>query len=220
MVNYDKKAKRVDRIKNSLDEEELIRRLPEVDAILDDQIRSETIKVFLNGAPPHFWERPSSSTGKYHSEDETGLHGNWLHTKRVFITYLTMSRSFLEQGLITEREREAGKSAALLHAMLKYGWPSENNEHTVNNHDVIGAGVAAQFGDLPKEVVRTIHAHNGSWGEGRNPTTAYEQVFHLSDYVASKPILGDVDVWRPAEELTELFPDLKTIDDEEFENLL
>lgn len=214
------KAQRIDRIQNALTESELRRRLPEIETIVSDELYDATVETFLRGCPDHFWELPSSSTGKYHADDETGTYGNWLHVKRVFTTYLTLSRTYLEQHLITEAEREAGKSAALLHDMLKYGWPSENNEHTVNNHDVIGAQVAAEFGDLPKEVVEAIHSHNGAWGEGTNPTTAYEQILHLSDYTASKPHLGSPHVWRPAEELREEFDTLQTIDDETMEGLL
>jgi len=214
------KVERINRVKNTLDMEELYRKLPEVGTILDPELQDITEQTFLTGCPDHFWIRPSSSTGKYHSEDETGKFGNWLHTKRVFVTYMILSRSYLEQGLISEFDREAGKSAALLHDMLKYGWPSEGREHTSNRHDVIGSDVARVLGKAPEEVHQAIHAHNGAWAEGKNPETNYEQILHLSDYVASKPILGSPAVWNPAEELEEAFPDLRTIDDDTLEGLL
>lgn len=214
------KVKRIDRVENTLTREELLRRLPEIDLIMDDDIREETIQTFLLGCPDYFWDFPTSSTGKYHSEDEQGLHGNWIHTKRVFITYLSISRTFLEQHKITEFDREAGKAAALVHDMLKYGWPSEGNSHTVTNHDVIGADVAKYIGGLPRETWSSIHAHNGPWAEGKNPEYDFELAVHLSDYVASKPVLGDTKIWNPAEEILSQFPLIETIDDDEVKQLL
>lgn len=214
------KVERINRVKNTLTKAELERKLPEVNLILEPELQELTVKTFLKGCPDHFWTLPTSSTGKYHCVDERGEYGNWLHTKRVFVTYLLLSRSYLEQGLITEFQREAGKSAALIHDMLKYGWPSERNQHTANNHDVIGSDVARVIGGLPRDTWGPIHAHNGAWAEGKNPETDWEQILHLSDYVASKPILGKVAVWNPAEELEEAFPDLRTISDEEVEDLL
>jgi hypothetical protein len=214
------KVYRIDGIHNSIDEDELIRMLPEVELILEDAIRSKTKETFLKACPDYFWIKPTSSTGKYHSEDEQGDFGNLLHTKRVFITYLMLSRSYLEQGLITEFERECGKSAALLHDMLKYGWPSDNNEHTQSNHDVIGSDVARVIGGTPPEVYDAIHAHNGAWADGKSPENDFEQILHLSDYVASTPVLGEPKVWNPSDELQQAFPSLPVISDDELEELL
>lgn len=214
------KAKRINRVKNTLTEDELHRRLPEVSLILEEGIYDKTVQTFLNGCPEYFWELPSSSTGKYHAVDERGEYGNWIHTKRVFTTYLSISRTFLEQHLITEFEREAGKSAALIHDMLKYGWPSENREHTASNHDIIGSDVARHIGELPRETWGSIHAHNGAWADGKNPETDWEQILHLADYVASKPVLGHAKIWEPAEEIVEAYPEIGTLTENEMENLL
>ena len=207
------KAKRINRIKNSLhSEEELVRRLPEVDAIYDEEIRDSVVRTFLDGCPPYFWEKPTSSTGKYHSPDERGKHGNWLHTKRVFAAYANMSESYLEAHKITEKEREAGKAAALLHDMMKYGWPSDNNEHTVNNHDIIAANVAKHIGGCSNEVYLLIHGHMGSWGEGMVPENERQWLFHLADKSAAGTDEDDLAVYYPSEELQEAFPDLNVIE--------
>jgi len=89
------KGERVDRVRNSLhSEEELLRRLPEINAIYDEDTRDSVIRTFLKGCPDYFWERPSSSSGKYHSVDERGKYGNWIHTKRVFAEYSNISFIF------------------------------------------------------------------------------------------------------------------------------
>ena len=207
-----KKAERVDRIVNSLTEDELLRRLPEIDAIYDEELRNCVIRTFLDGCPPYFWEKPTSSTGKYHSPDERGKYGNLIHTKRVFAAYCNLSESYLEAHKITERQREAGKAAALLHDMMKYGWPSDNNEHTVNNHDVIAAEVARHIGDCPNEVYLLIHGHMGSWGEGMMPENERQWLLHLADKSAAGVDEDDLAIYYPAEELLDEWPDLQVID--------
>jgi hypothetical protein len=211
-----KKAQRLNRIKNSLhSEEELLRRLPEIDAIYDEELRAAVIRTFLDGCPDYFWERPSSSTGKYHSPDERGKHGNWLHTKRVFAQYCSLSRSALEAQELTEWERECGKAAALIHDMMKYGWPSEGNEHTVSDHDTIAADVARYIGDSPNEVYLLIHAHMGPWGEGMFPANNRQWLLHYADKSASGIAEDRLAVYYPSEELKEEMPDLPVIEPDE-----
>lgn len=208
-----KKAERVDRIDNSLwTEEELIRRLPEIDAIYDDDIRDCVIKTFLDGCPDSFWERPTSSTGKYHSDDECGKHGNWLHTKRVFKSYVDISESYWEAGEISTKQRESGKAAALIHDMMKYGWPSSGNEHTVNDHDIIAANVAKHIGGCSNEVYLLIHGHMGCWGEGMIPENDRQWLLHFADKSASSTHEDDLAVYFPAEELLDEIPDLNIIE--------
>lgn len=207
------KAKRVNSIRNSLwSEEELIRRLPEVDAIYDEEIRQCVIDTFINGCPDYFWERPTSSSGKYHSPDERGKHGNWLHTKRVFAKYVDMSESYWEAGEITHEQREAGKAAALLHDMMKYGWPSAGNDHTVNNHDIIGAEVARDIGGCSNEIYLLIHGHMGPWAEGMTPENDRQWLLHFADKAAASTDEDDLAVYFPAQELQDEFPDLNVIE--------
>lgn len=211
MNHYDKAA-RINRVKNTLTEKKLLRRLPEIDAIYDEELRDGTIRTFLDGCPPYFWEKPSSSSGKYHSPDERGEYGNWLHTKRVFARYVTLSSSLYEAGEISGYEREAGKSAALIHDMMKYGWLSSNNQHTVNDHDIIAAAVAKEIGDLPAAVYKPIERHMGSWGEGPTPSSQHEWLLHLADKSASGIEEDNLAVYYPSDELVEAFPHLNVID--------
>jgi len=212
------KAENINRINNNLwSEDELVRRLPEIDAIYNDEARDCVIRTFLDGCPPYFWERPTSSTGKYHSDDECGKHGNWLHSKRVFAQYANLSSSAVEAHEITEYERECGKAAALLHDMMKYGWPSENNEHTVNNHDIIAANVARHIGECPNEIYLLIHGHMGSWGEGMIPENNRQWLFHYADKAASGIHEDSLAVYYPSKELQEEMPHLNVIEHEDGE---
>lgn len=211
--DHTEKAKRIDSVENSLDGEgELLRRLPEINAIYCEDVRDATIRMFLDGVPEYFWERPSSSTGKYHSPDERGKHGNWIHTKRVFVAYTNISDSYVEGGELTDYHRECGKAAALLHDTLKYGWPSDGNDHTVNDHDIIAANVAEHISEAPDEVVSLIDSHMGPWGEGPLPETTNEWVFHTADKSASGIEEDDRAIYYPSDELLEEWPELITID--------
>lgn len=213
------KAERVTCIRNSLwSEEELLRRLPEIDAIYDEDIRQSVINTFMDGCPDYFWERPTSSSGKYHSPDERGKHGNWIHTKRVFAKYVDISESYWEAGEISTEQRESGKAAALIHDMMKYGWPSENNEHTVNNHDIIAANVAKDIGDCSPEVCDLIRGHMGPWGEGPLPKNDRQWLFHFADKAAASTDEDDLAVYFPSEEILDEVPDINVIElDEENE---
>jgi hypothetical protein len=208
------KAERVNRIRNELySEEELLRRLPEIDAIYDEKLRQGVIRTFTKGCPDYFWERPSSSSGKYHSVDERGAHGNWIHTKRVFAEYCNISESWVELGVITPHQKEEGKAAALIHDMMKYGWPSEQNDHTVNNHDEVAAEVAMHIGEMPGDVVRLIATHMGPWASGPEPETTQELLLHTADKSAARE-KNDIGIYFPADELLGEWPDL-TVDEVE-----
>jgi len=211
------KGERVNCIRNELQsEEELLRRLPEIDAIYDEKIRDSVIRTYLKGCPDYFWKRPSSSTGKYHSVDERGKYGNVIHTKRAFAEYCNIAESWVELGIIKPIQKEEGKAAALIHDMMKYGWPSEQNDHTVNNHDLIAADVAENIGKVNPEIVRLIKAHMGPWGEGPNPNSKNQLLLHTADKSAARKE-NDVGIYFPTDEMLEEWPDLTIAEVEEGE---
>jgi hypothetical protein len=221
------KGERVDRIKSTellhadsglSPREELLRRLPEINAIYTDELREAVIQTYLLACPDYFWERPSSSSGKYHSVDERGRYGNWIHTKRVFAEYCNIAESWVELGIITPEQKEQGKAVALLHDMMKYGWPSEQNNHTVNNHDLIAADVAQNIGGLPDDVVRVIATHMGPWAAGPEPEEPQELLFHTADKSAAREE-NDIGIYFPAEELLEEWPELTIAEVEDGESV-
>jgi hypothetical protein len=208
MVDHTEKAKRVDRIENGFStEDDILYWLPEINDIYVDEIRNSTLKTFINACPPSFIEKPSSSTGKYHSPDERGKYGNLIHTKRVFAEYCNISESWVELDILSSRERAEGKAAALIHDMMKYGWPSEQNDHTVNDHDLVAAAVAKYIGDMPDSVVRMLATHMGPWGCGPTPQSRNELLLHTADKSAAREH-NDIGVYYPAEELLEEWPDI------------
>jgi len=202
------KAERINRVLNSLEgESELFRRLPELEFIHDDELQSSVIRTYIDGCPDVFWERASSSSGKYHPSDERDVAGNWIHTKRVFAEYCNISQSYLNAGLIDEHERDEGKAAALIHDMMKYGWPSDRNVHTVRDHDLIAASVAEHIGGANDTVVSMIKSHMGPWGEGPQPETDNQWLLHLADKSASN-VNTMIHIYKPAKEITSEWEDI------------
>jgi len=207
------KAERVNRILNTLDsEEELLRRMPEINKIDDDDIREGTIRTYMDGCPDTFWERGSSSSGKYHAPDEHGEWGNVIHTKRVFKEYSNISESYLHADVITPYERDCGKSAALIHDMMKYGWPSDDNYHTVRDRDLIAASVAKHIGGLPDDVTDLIVTHMGPWGKGPTPSTKNQWLVHLADKSASGTKQDVRAIYYAPDEILDIEPDIPVIE--------
>jgi len=204
------KAKRIDRVENDTDEQYVLEQFPEIHG-LSEEHQELVLDGFTNYVPEYFWTIPSSSRGKYHSDDACGEYGNVLHTKRVMTVFERLARSWTEQGLITEYEQELGRVAVLFHDAWKNGWPSENNDHTVQYHDVIGAAVTDVLMDVDERVSGAIAAHNGSWGEGPSPSTELQQLVHNADMVAADDAV-DIAVLEPSEELLSIRDDLPTIE--------
>lgn len=181
------KAERITGVKNEIsDRDEVQRRLPEIELIPDEQLQETLYQYFIEYCPQYFWENAASATGKYHPPDESGEHGTWLHTKRVFATYQRLADSYQELHLISDHELCAGLAAALIHDTFNYGWPSENRDYTSSEHDVIAAAVANFAAGFPEEVVRLVHSHMGPWGEGNIPVSDNEKLFHMADAASAQ----------------------------------
>jgi 23S rRNA maturation-related 3'-5' exoribonuclease YhaM len=157
----------------------------ELNRIKDEEIRNFT-KECLDKAPPHFWYRPASSTGKYHAPDENELGGLILHTKRV-----CKVGEILIECWITPIEADVVRSACILHDICKYGDGSSPTRYTLNNHPKLGGEFVKRIsGDkYTKEKVDAISnaiiSHMGKWG------TPFENksenlIVHFADVVATE----------------------------------
>lgn len=193
-------------------DDEVKRRLPEVELIEDDELRAETLTALGRGIPEYFWEVPATSSGRYHNPFSRRRHGLWIHTKMVFAAYERFVDSFVQLGLITETEADCGRAACLLHDMLKYGHSYEEGDSTVKNHDLLGAHWLSSETELPMPVVRACKTHNGDWYEGPSPDyqdAPLEILVHMADMAASTKN-GTWGVYEPADEIAEKYPNLPT----------
>lgn len=192
-------------------DDEVRRRLPEVDLIQDDEVREATISAIGRGVPDYFWDVPATGSGKYHNPFSRRRHGLWIHVKQVFTVYERMVRSFVEQGRITEREADLGRAAVLLHDMLKYGHEYEDGDGTVPNHDKLAGHWLEHNSELPFSAVRAVKTHNGPWYDGPEPESPLEQLVHMADMCASTKNVT-VGVYQPADKIAERYPNIPRAD--------
>jgi hypothetical protein len=191
-------------------DEEVIRRLPEVELIEDDELRRETLDALARGVPEYFWHVPATSSGYYHNPFSRGQHGLWIHVKMGFAVYERLVRSKVEQGLLTEHEADMGRSALLLHDMLKYGHKYDEGDSTVKNHDKLAGHWLRQHTELPQPVIRAVERHNGPWYAGPEPETELEHLVHESDMVASTKNVTP-GIYKPSDELVERYPNIPRV---------
>ena len=161
----------------------------EVNLINDVFIRNLT-KECIEHAPPYFWEIPSSSTGKYHPEDERGFGGTVLHTRRDVRVAEDLCRSMN----VTGRDRDFVISASTMHDSCKNGYPN-NTGHTVYGHGALWLNIVKEFMP-PNEMIRCpevktlaelIGNHMGIFDfplqVGNN---ALSLIVQLADYISSR----------------------------------
>lgn len=214
MTDRVSKIHRIDSVANSWSRDDILEEFRELHLFGDEVIAERTLGFMDRWAPDYFFEIPSAGSGKYHPPDEYNTGGNVLHTKRVFLAYEQLARSYTEQQLLTADEYHAGQSAALLHDMLKFGWPSERNDRTVSDHGVLVAELIREKSDLPKIVADACASHNGAWGDGPTPQTNLEQIVHLADMTVT-PRWYYSDVIEPSKRLKQL--DVETVDGDELQ---
>lgn len=202
------------------DEDELVRRLPEVQ-LLRGRVRDEVIRVFVEDVHEYFWLVRASEN--HHPPDERGLGGTWLHSKRVFTAYTMLERSFRTMSAIDSFEANCARGAVLLHDAFKYGAPpyefSEDEnyheyaddvlahlpKHTQADHDLQMAAWVRNQTELPEEVAQCVECHGGpnDWmsHEGPEPSDDKTLVVHLADLIASNSN-HRLPVYDPAPELS------------------
>jgi len=158
-------------------EEELAR-------IQDEEIRTLTKKC-LNNAPPHFWYRPASSTGKYHAPEENEQGGLIIHTKRV-----CQIGEILIAALWIPINADVIRCACILHDVCKYGEGYSASRYTLNNHPQLGAQYIRLIAgdkynpDKVNAIANAVASHMGKWGAGHDDTDE-SLIVHLADLLAT-----------------------------------
>lgn len=153
--------------------------------IQDDEIRSLT-KECLEKAPPHFWYRPASSSGKYHAPEENESGGLIVHTKRV-----CKVAEILIEAWPNPIKPDVIRSACALHDIRKYGDGFSPTQHTLSNHPQLGAELVREVagnkydGDKVYNIMSAIASHMGKWG-GKAIFSHEDLIVHLADVIATK----------------------------------
>ena len=193
----------LDKSEISTQEDEMLKPLlDEINLIEDESIRSFVRSVLLKSEM--FWTIPSSFSGKYHPQDEHGVGGNALHTKRVTRIASTLCDSYA----LTPEERDTILAACLLHDITK-GIPDSDKE--MFHYDPMHPYTAGKFitncqkfdkefgndsassslfitEEVMQTIMRLIRCHLGPWSPVPEtyPITYLDYIVHISDNVASK----------------------------------
>lgn len=197
-------------IDQRLREEEVRRRLPEVNLIEDGDLREDVVDAIRRGFPDYFWDVPATSSGKYHHPYARDKHGLWIHVKMAFTAFERKRESYVKRDVLTEFEADCVRSALLLHDMLKYGLQHEEGDPTADNHDLLAGQWLRRNADLPDSVIRGVECHNGPWYEGPTPEYGAEPVadiVHMCDMDASTANIT-CGLYEPAEEIVSKYPDI------------
>jgi hypothetical protein len=194
------------------DVDDIFDKFRELEIIEEDKIRFETMKV-ISDAPDYFWEVPAASSGPYHNPYCRMKYGLWIHTKMVFSSYERIAESWERMGLISDMERDIGRSACLIHDLLKYGVQNEydGNSGAKQDHDILCADMVDNYTNLPALSTYAINEHMGPWYDGREPSTYLSLLIHTSDMIASSPNIT-VGVYKPHEKIRRRYPNIPRAD--------
>jgi hypothetical protein len=176
--------------------------LEAVESIHDGDIRS-FVRAILMRAPDHFWEDPSSYSGKYHPPDERGYAGNIIHTTRVARISLIISQA----QEMTAREADILLAASLLHDLTKGrcevdGTTTYDPMHPYTLDRVVslarlddaknaveGSSTTLTIDHEALELIlRLVRCHMGIWSPVAEtiPISAMEWALHFADLIASR----------------------------------
>ena len=159
--------------------------IEELNRIKDEEIKILT-KECLEKAPPHFWYRPASSTGKYHAPDENEVGGLVLHTKRVCSV-----AEILIEAWIVPIKADVVRSACIMHDVRKYGSKYYPTQYTLSNHPQLGGEFVKEVTgdkydkDKVNAISNAIISHMGKWGVSFEGTSEC-LIVHLADIIATK----------------------------------
>jgi HD superfamily phosphohydrolase YqeK len=156
-------------------------------SIQDNSIRSWTMS-FMAHAPQAFWDKPASSSGKYHKPDENGTDGQVIHTLRV----CSIIEHLVRMENIEEINRDILISSAILHDICKYGIEGQS-EHTLSEHPQLVRSLweknllVLPHCDYDTRIISAILQHSGRWGGLPHPPPTHSgKLLHMADFIASR----------------------------------
>lgn len=171
---------------------------PELSKIASPSIRKFT-EHMLHKIPPCFWDKPSSSTGKYHPRQSNGKGGLVRHSRATVLFAETFARAFD----MNREDTDCIIASAILHDCVKYGLTC--GAYTTKTHDKDGADFiyvngqsyiaegkdAAFTSETLLSIIRPIAHHMGRWTEHSKKKKFPEEyspaelIIHLADMASA-----------------------------------
>lgn len=162
-------------------------------SLIPINIYKELAQLLIGLVPDYFFIIPSSSSGKYHPEDEICEGGLLRHVYKdikVFIQLCIMHNisddTFISEGIV----------ALMFHDAFKSGMPQQ--EHTVFEHPLLAAEfIRNNASGIPaasiNNIANAVASHSGRWNTSKyseiilpTPTTELEKLVHEADFLASR----------------------------------
>lgn len=175
----------------------------ELNLVQDEELRTLVREFLETVVPAAFWEKPASSSGRYHPKIDREEQGTVMHTKYVCAWAKELMVLNQVSNDIVVRADEIF-AACILHDTFNYGYTE--SEHTVTAHPQIAAVEWYKFCQKKKykKVVRItnicemIRCHMGQWGysfpDYTDDTIAECCEFvHLCDYIASRKLIDGLE---------------------------
>lgn len=177
----------------------------EINKIIKNEEIREIVKNALAKAPVATWQRPASSTLKYHPLNEKGgIETVYQHSKRAvaMANLLMQDATFTGKCSADENEQELSQdekdlviAAAILHDSCKYGLEDAANEkYTKFEHPLLVAQLLpSDNGGYWDRIAELVASHSGGWNTSKYsetvlplPKTRAAILLHQADYLASR----------------------------------
>jgi HD superfamily phosphodiesterase len=161
----------------------------ELALIKNDEIRQFT-ELVLKSIPVPVWDKPSSSTGKFHPPHSQGHRGLYRHTQAVVVLSVKLAEVFE----LNPEDTDIVIAASILHDILKYGvvpgkWTTKT--HPEDAAKLIGL-IAKKTGfnrELTAKLASGVSRHMGRWSQDKpsfhESFTKIEMIVHIADVIAA-----------------------------------
>lgn len=174
----------------------------ELELIKDEKLRAFTDFYLSNRVPSYFWEIGASASGKYHPPFSQGNGGLVRHTKAV-VYFCDELMRMSQWAYMTDRRKDYAIIACILHDTVKYGFDDTINKDEYRNHarnaaDNIETAWKDYFNTpAPYELIQAVASHMGQWSTERDdrPFTPVDRLVHMSDYIASRPMISNLEIF-------------------------
>jgi hypothetical protein len=143
----------------------------QIDKLLESKMTENGYKLWLgiNTMVTDIWNKPSSSSGKYHTKSDGRVHDIAEHTYEMLYNGVKIIRMFDIQAKTSKCDGVLFSIA--LHDILKYGEHGEK-KHTIGSHDrLAGNLIEGNFRTFQKymddsDIVKMVEGarfHSGRW---------------------------------------------------------
>lgn len=166
----------------------------------------------MNSKIEPIWERPTSSTGKYHNKDDGRVPSVVEHTYEMLYAASKVARMYGAEPKSTQMD--VIMLSISLHDAWKYGEKPNMRSHTANAHDMIAADklrknreiILLHFSPEEYDILEdAIRFHQGRWStDVKDPDN-----FNFSDYHPYVHFIHTLDMLSANNSLHHLTPELR-----------